>query len=437
MVSRVRATVISRRLLLKGIVTTGATCALMPMVKVHRAAAAAPPVLKPTKLSVLFPVNTDTERDAILKRIDMFQKANPSITVSVQNTTWAKLGEIVQTRVLAGDEPSVMLSTADRLGFYGPKLADMKSFMPSGIEKEFAPDAWLGVRIGGKLTGLPNHTSVKAAVYNVNYFEKIGLRAPKTQADAWTWEQLAEAARRLQKEAGAKYGVQFEKRSFHGFVHHFWQNGSYLMDENHKKALVHEKAGVETIKWAADLHKNGIAAPGMFDGTEDPLRLFASGITAIWLGPSNTALPSLVTQMRNFRWDYMYQTKHPKLASTFGPAQWAVFQSANLEAAWKYVSFMTSEESMAEISSTAGTIPVRAAIRDRVKWKVGGDYLPFFFNLGVAAFDARGQAEANHSVFGGTRDQMQTELALAATGVKTPEAAAEAMSKILSGQLKG
>lgn len=437
MVSRVRVTAISRRLLLKGIVTAGATCAFMPMVKVHRASAAAPSARKPTKLSVLFPVNTDTEREAILKRIDMFQKATPGITVSVQNTTWAKLGEIVQTRVLAGDEPSVMLSTADRLGFYGPKLADMTSFMPSGIEKEFAPDAWLGVRIGGKLTGLPNHTSVKAVAYNVDYFEKIGLKAPKTRADAWTWEQLTEAARRLQKEAGAKYGVQFEKRSFQGFVHHFWQNGAYLMDESQKKALVHEKAGVETIKWAADLHKNGIAAPGMFDGTEDPLKLFASGITAIWLGPSNTAIPGLAAQMRNFRWDYMYQTKHPKLASTFGPAQWAVFQSADQEAAWKYVNFMTSEESMAEISSTAGTIPVRVAVRDRIKWKVGGHFLPFFFDYGVAAFDARGQAEANHRAFGGARDQMQTELALAATGNKSPEAAAEAMSKILSDRLKG
>ena len=40
-----------------------------------------------------------------------------------------------------------------------------------------------------------------------------------------------------------------------------------------------------------DLHKQKLAAPGVIEGTEDFLALFASGTTAIWLGTAQSPNP--------------------------------------------------------------------------------------------------------------------------------------------------
>lgn len=426
----------SRRSFLKSLVAAGAGVAGGRLLAAAATQAAAPGLHKPAKLSLFFPYNTDIERDAFLKRIDMFRKDNPSITLSVQQGTWMKMSEIVQARVIAGDEPDVILSTTARLAFYAPKLRDWAARMPAGLEKEFSKAAWDGTKIGGKLTGLPSHGTVRGVIYNVDYFEKAGLKAPKTKADSWTWEQLGEAAKLLQQRAGAKYGLQFEKRSFDGFIPFIHQNGGSLLNEAQTAPAIQEKAGVEAIRWAADLHLKGLAAPGLLDGTEDPLKLFASGISAMWLGASNVQIPGLATQMTKFRWDYMAMPKHPNAVTAVVGVHWAAFQKADPEAAWKFMSYMTGPASMAEISSASGFLPPRPALRDRVKWRAGSELLPFFLEMAEWGYSARLQAELDGRIYGGAKDQLQTELSNAATGQMGAEAAAQAMAKILSNTIK-
>jgi ABC-type glycerol-3-phosphate transport system substrate-binding protein len=431
----------SRRSFLKALAAAGAGAAGVGMLGTRRPAsaaalAAAPGVQKPVKLSLFFPYNTDTERDVFLKRIEMFRKDNPSITLSIQHGTWMKMSEIVQARVIAGDEPDVILSTVARLAFYAPKLRDWAPMMPAGLEKEFNKAAWDGTKLGGKLTGLPSHGTVRGVVYNVDYFEKAGLKAPKTKADSWTWEQMSEAAKTLQQKAGAKYGLQFEKKSFDGFLPIIHQNGGSLLNEAQTAPAIQEKAGVEAIRWAADLHQKGLAAPGLLDGTEDPLKLFASGISAMWLGASNVQISALAAQMTKFRWDYMVMPRHPYPLTAVVNVQWAAFQKADPEAAWKFMSYMTGPDAMTEISSTSGYLPPRPALRDKVKWRAGAALLPLFLDMAEWGYSARLQAEVDGPIYGGAKDQMQTELSNAATGQMTAEAAAQAMAKILSNTIK-
>jgi ABC-type glycerol-3-phosphate transport system substrate-binding protein len=391
----------------------------------------------PITLDVIFPVNSDAERETYLRLIEQFQRDHSSIRINAQATTWPQSFEIVQTRMVAGDLPAVMMHTPERLAFFGDGLADLSHLMSEGLEQEFSPDGWHGVQIDGKFTGLPNHTSVRAIAYNVDYFEQVGLEAARTEEEAWTWEELVEAAELLQEETDAKFGLQFEKRSFDGIMPLIYQNGGSLMDIDQTRPTIQEESGVETIRWIADLHQRGLAPQGILDGTEEGLNLFASGISAMWLSTSNTNIPGLVSQMTNFDWDFMVMTKHPHIVSVGAPAQWSAFETDNKDAAWEYIKFITSPESMTEICSAGGLLPVRPAIGDQVEWPERQDLLPFFLAMGELGFNAQLQAEKNTPVYGAIKDQMTVEVANAAAGQQSPEAAAQAIAELLSNEIEG
>lgn len=392
----------------------------------------------PVTLSVLYYYTTDAGKVVIQSMLDDFEKANPDLKLNVQVATLAKLPEVLQTRAAANDLPDVALMVTQRIAPFvaAGKLTDGTPYLPRDFKDQFDLSRFVEVYIGGKIYGAPVGTTVRAVAYNADYFAQAGIKAPTKPEDAWTWDQLVSSAKTLKEKTSCKYPLQFERPSLDGWVPFLYQNKGALVSPDFRKAAINEPAGVEAIQWTVDLHKQKLAAPGVLEGTEDFLALFASGTTAIWLGTGNHQIPALQAQMKNYKYGFTFMPKG-KLgdpATVASGGDWIVFDSKHPKEAWKLLEFLASEEMTVRWANELSSVPARKNVKG-LQWKMRPDLMPLFVEQAKHMPEHMAKEQLHH-FYGASRDKVLQELAAAVSGQKTAQQAADAMARIIEEQLK-
>ncbi len=387
----------------------------------------------PVTLAVLFEYNSDSHKQGIDSLLADFQKANPDIKLNIQSTPQANLPAVLQTRLAGGDAPDVLFTVPARVPnlIRDNQLTDISSFLPAGYKEAFGPNL-LAETSGGKVYGFPLSLGIRAVAYNVDLFAKAGVKVPQTVAEVWTWDQMVEAAKKVQKATGVPFGLQFEKPSFDGWLSFLFQNGGSLVTADRKKAAINDKAGVAAIQWTVDLHKNGIAAPGVLEGGEDPLRLFASGQSAMWLATGSYSVPSLEAQVKNFKYGFTLLPKQVQASTvTFGNDV-VVMKTKYPKQAWTLINYVTSADNITRVSNAMGNFPSRTDAKD-VKF-MRQDLVPIFQEQAKMAGVEMSQ-QMLMPFYGASRDRLLRELQAATSGQKSAQAAADEMAKIIDSEL--
>jgi multiple sugar transport system substrate-binding protein len=136
--------------------------------------------------------------------VNKFEEAY-SENVEYQLTTGGNYHQIVETKFLGGDTPSIVYSESEyiyrwwRAGFIqnvegmtGESTEFYKEEMlPFGVTSLSLPD--------GTLAALPYYSGYNAFIYNQDHLERAGLQPPTT------WEELIEQARQLKTDGISNY----------------------------------------------------------------------------------------------------------------------------------------------------------------------------------------------------------------------------------------
>ncbi len=116
-------------------------------------------------------------------------------------TTGGNYHQIVETKFLGGEKPSVVYSESEYMyrwwragfiqdveGLVGPGSTEFykKEILPFGVTNLSLPN--------GKMAGLPYYSGYNAFVYNKDHLNKAGLQPPTT------WPELIEQCKKLQKD---------------------------------------------------------------------------------------------------------------------------------------------------------------------------------------------------------------------------------------------
>lgn len=120
-------------------------------------------------------------------RLDVFEQANPSITIELQTMPWETMRTVLQTQLRSGDAPDV-ISYGSGPSF-GGQLADAgllynlkDAYEANGWDiYDFAKDRV--TTDDGLVYGIPGEMEVLGVFYNRDIFAKNGLKEPKNLAD--------------------------------------------------------------------------------------------------------------------------------------------------------------------------------------------------------------------------------------------------------------
>ncbi|KFB08233.1 ABC transporter substrate-binding protein [Nitratireductor basaltis] len=326
--------------------------------------------------------NADNPMDALVEK---FEAANPGITVEAENVPWNSYYDQLYTSIIGGNAPDAAMVKMFAL----PRLAEMGALEPLDAMLESwdgtanLQDNLLELTKGpdGKHYYLPVQYVVLYLYYRTDMFEELGLSVPKT------CDEFREAAKALTRDTDGDGQIDtygFGMRGGKG-GHDHWATFTLSREGVTLEEGLDSEAGVAGTQYVVDLFRQDEVFPPSApnDGFQEIIGAFKAGKTAMTIhhiGSANGMVEALgdkvsaapVPECGGGRW------------TGFGDESTAILSSAeDKEAAWKWISFLSSEGNNTTFNEATGQLPVVKA--DSENWslhpqrfvKATVDSLPF------------------------------------------------------------
>lgn len=300
-----------------------------------------------------------------------FEAENPGITVNAENIPWNSYYDQLYTALAAGTAPDAALVKLNAL----PRLLEMEALEPLDARL----DAWEGTaEIQDNLLNLtaaadgghyylPVQYVVLYLYYRTDMFAELGLTPPET------CEDFRNAAISLTRDTNGDGQTDVYGFGFRGGKggHDHW--ASLVLSREgvgFGPGELTSPAGVEGSQFVVDLFRTDKVFPPSApnDGFQEIIGAFKNGTTAMTihhigssadmvatLGDNVSAVP--VPECGGGRW------------TSFGDESTAIFSTAqDKEAAWQWISFLSSPENNAAFNMATGQLPVTKT--DSANWNL-------------------------------------------------------------------
>ncbi len=160
------------------------------------------------------------------------------VKVNLETLPYKDLVTSVHARLSGGNAPDVVRLTG--LTDFRDDLLDLRGYLGEDYAKAFLPGPVVGATgKDGKMLAVPSDLTLNGPFVNLDMFKKAGVSLPDPEKP-WTWEQMIDAATKVQKATGSQYAFAMDK-SGHRLSTVLNQYGTALV-ANGKSALDAEKA---------------------------------------------------------------------------------------------------------------------------------------------------------------------------------------------------
>lgn len=319
--------------------------------------------------------NSGGRLDAYKKWVSEFEKQNPDIEVEMVQVGWAELREKATTAVAGGVAPDVVSISSgwDKEFAAAGVLLDLRTLIQKDKSYDFdaifpaAYRLWQGA--GGEQYGFPHDLDIEALVYNEDLFDQFGLVTPN---DKWTWNDMLTSAIKLSVDKNGD-----GKKDFFGISNWFfnwysliWANGGNILNADNIAPALNSKEARAAIEFWGKFYPNRLYL--MPQSNVDwsvsskvyPSTLFAQGKVGMqpagaWVGASLIEGKVAFT----FNSANMPLSPNKKRATMAGGQSLGIIQGTkNLDAAWRFVKYMSSPPVQDWMSRYWGQMPVRRAV---------------------------------------------------------------------------
>lgn len=353
--------------------------------------------------------------------IPAFEAENPGIKVNAVSHEWAELHDKVLVSANSNALPDVArcdiawLPEFQKMGILVALDEEMADF--ADVSGQLLDSAMSTAVIGGHYYALALNTNSKIVFYNTAMLEAADVKVPTTM-DEWV-----EAIKKLSGEnANGQQVWGWNEPALAGWniCPFIWSFGGSLTNEDQTAATgyINSPATVKAIETFAELVKAG-GITGFNAGDIPMTDGFGTGRYAMMLeGPWKSA------ELAGAYPDVAYGTAPIPAGeggsiSVLGGEDIAMFNSANKEATWKFMQFMTSEYAETEMAK-CGQIPVNKAALESETVKAA-DYAPFIEAIQTA------KARPTVAAWSEMDNDLQVAMNAVVTGEKTVQ---EAMDEL-------
>lgn len=287
--------------------------------------------------------------------IAAFEAAHPDIKVEYETQAFADYFTKLQTLVAAGQAPDAFELNYETFVDYANKgtLADLNPLIAA--DTGFSPSVYNATALAafaqdGKQYGLVESFSNVVLFYNKDLFDKAGVAYPTAD---WTWKEELDAAQKLTDVNAGIWG-DFAPIQFWEFYKTIAQNGGSMFNADKTEVTLDSPANVETLTWMVDkvnkYHVTPTDAEMAGLSSEDLFRQGKVAMlrTGIWL------LGDFVDNA-HFNWDIALEPGNTNKAHHFFSNGVSVSAtSANQQAAYEWIKFLTSSKEAVDIRVKAG-----------------------------------------------------------------------------------
>lgn len=354
-----------RRDFLKYSAATAGVAALTQVTGSRFAAAAEQAASSKVALSLILNFST-FDANIVTKVVKRFEKANPGITVSIENLA-ADFYTKINTLGVSHTLPDVWYVRTydvayDALKGWVEPLNGYIAKTPGFDLGDFFPSVRSQIAYKGKIYTLPWNLSDMVIFINKALFKEAGVAVPSPN---WTWDDFASTASKL----AAKIRLPQFACDVSGFVTSGYftlegvleGNGGSLLSSNFEHATTTKPQNIKLLNFFAELHTKGyMPTTGAFPAGVDP---FVAGLEAMSAGGSwlIASYPSSIGN--HFDWEVLpvpIGTTGKRGVSLAGGGFGVASTSRNKEAAFMLADWLTNTSSLNyAVSDYLNSLPAR------------------------------------------------------------------------------
>lgn len=327
------------------------------------------PGLASADSTVRFWYHFDNPENPMADLVAKFEAANPGIKIDAMNVPWNSYYDNLYTSIVGGNAPDAAMLKMFAL----PRLLEMEALEPLDDriaawdgKDDILPNLFDLTRAeDGKQYFLPVQYVALYLYYRADMFAELDLAPPQT------CEEFRDAAIKLTRDTNGDGKIDTYGFGFRGGKsgHEHW--GSFTLGRSGVALddTLTSDAGVAGTQFVVDLFQTDKVFPPSApnDGFQEIIGAFKTGVTAMTIhhvGSSNDLVEVLG--------DKVAATTVPECGggrwTTFGDESTAVLSNASdKEAAWKWISFLSTAENNALFNTATGQLPVTQS--DTENWQ--------------------------------------------------------------------
>lgn len=296
--------------------------------------------------------------------VPQFQAEHPDVEVELEFSGWSEHVEKLSTWFAAGVAPDAIQIGAEDLGYVveGQIALPLDRYVAGWAPlKDFPQPVLVDGQAAGHQYTVAFRLDQRTLIYRRDLFAQVGLNPDRAPA---TWEELAEAARRLTRrdaqnritQAGFTVSANFQL-----FAPLLFQAGGRILTDDLQHPAFHLQPGVDALRFLVDLmHTYRVT---LTDG-------FMSGRTAMayegdWVMRSGAG----TTPFANEDVGVALPMRRARQATSIHVNKWIIVRSSkNPDAAWRWIEFVSRPEVMAGIARANSHLPPRLAVSRFDPW---------------------------------------------------------------------
>lgn len=319
---------------------------------------------KEQTITIWRPQNTESIEAWWTEMLDSFNEQNKGKYKAVQET-FPKSGsdsysEKINTAVIAGNLPDLMLVDGPNVAGYAQNeiLVPLDDFVGDDDKKDMLESCLKQGSYNGSLYAVALWESSVGIYYNENMLQEAGIEAPKTQDEAWTWDELYDAAKKLKKDG--QFGITLNTNQSQITYYYsplLEQLGSCLMNPEgtEAKGFLNSPESVEAANFIKRFYEEGLA------NIEPTSTEFPDGGSALWLATSYQ-ISMLQNQYPDLKWGVTYYPVSNSRKEATPTGSWTIGMTNNAKdqtAAYALLDFMTNQEANLSGCPASGYLPAR------------------------------------------------------------------------------
>jgi len=211
--------------------------------------------------------------DTIQDNIKKFQSSNPSVTVSLADTSWFNYHDTMATKFTAGGAPDVAYSSDHWLREWVSAgwIVPIDQYCPSlaSYKDEWAPYALQGMTLNNHAYGLPYYADMVIFMYNDKLLKQAGFDHPPA-----TWEELTSQAQTIKSKGISQYPIDIPMKkddpwTIEIFYSMVYGRGGHMFDSNTNPSFAQPGGPAEqTLSWLRSAYASKILDPAVFESAE-------------------------------------------------------------------------------------------------------------------------------------------------------------------------
>ena len=283
-----------------------------------------------------------------------FNKTNPNVEVLIDYVAYDALHDKIVT-ALASTPPAYDVFLVDDIWYaeFASKgySLDVTERITADMKAGIFDAAWQIPTVNGKAFGLPWLLDQKYFFYNEKLLKEAGFDAPPA-----TWEELLDQAKVIKEKGVAEYPIVWSwsqaEAAVCDWVTLLYGNGGMMADNDGKPAF-NSPIGVKTLEWMVKTIDDGFTNPSSIASLEEDVRNVFSQGKAVYalnwnymfdLANFNKEQSQITGQVKAALMP-AFKDSGAKSATIDGSMGFSVAAtSANPDAAWAYVVYLTSKD---------------------------------------------------------------------------------------------